>query len=482
VALVPLLVRWAQAESAQHLLVEAYGCFLLACSIAFYWVVRHPIPNAAMASLGGLLIFPMLLSLPVGAAFLVRKRWGLGQGLTAFVAFYLLMEWGLHHGPLAFPWPLLAHTQATFDPFRQVVDLSGPSALTGWLLLINSSVAVALLTPQRGIRWSALLGAGLLLAGAALYGWHRLEQPVDSDGATSALLVQPALPPLTWADVDSPARVDTLLRMSNAALDTSTSVDLVIWPETAVYLPADSATRHDRIKRLQTWSQQRRIVLLAGAIATTPAIHSAGMMYYNTAFLVDSSSVQRYRKNYLVPFAEHVPFSEYVPRLRALSVPAGGVAGYGRGQSQPPLVARSFRTGVLICFESLFTPYVLSYVRPASTSRAVDFLVTVAQDGWWGPSPGYQQHMAFSQLRAIATRRAMAFVTVTGQTGLIDAYGQLSSNIGWMMRTARRVTIPHVTALSPYVRYGDWLSAWAALATAGFMLVGLAHYTLSKTH
>jgi apolipoprotein N-acyltransferase len=474
IALVPLFIRWTQAQSVRHLYVEAYACFLVACVIAFHWVVLHPVRDAAAASLGGLLFFPLLLSLPAALALPFRKRWGLLSGLLVLIVLHVSMEWALHHGPFAFPWPLLAHTQSTFDPFRQMVDLSGPSVLSAWILLLNAGATAALMAPRRWIRGAAIGTVAMLLVGSALYGQRRTEANMRVEAHTRALLVQPGLEASAWADLESPERLSRLLRLSTTALDTTSPADVVIWPETALYLPADSATWSTKISQLISWSARQNTTLLTGAIEAVgrDAVHKG--RYYNAALLIDTTRVQAYRKNYLVPFAEFVPLIDQVPGLRRLRVPSGGVAGYERGRLQPTLVGDTFQAGALICFESLFTHHIRSYVDPASTARPIDFMVTIAQDGWWGPSAGYQQHIAFSQLRAIATRRAMAFVTVSGRTGLIDPHGRLSAATEWMMPTVRRVEIPHATALSPYVRFGDIVSRLALLASAACGIAAIA--------
>ncbi len=473
IALVPLFIRWAHARSARRLYVEAYACFLVACVVAFHWVLLHPVHNAALASLGGLLFFPLLLSLPIAVSLPFRKRWGMIGGLLALTAMHVSMEWALHHGPFAFPWPVLAHTQSTVDPFRQMADLSGPSTLSAWVILLNAGVTLAITAWRPLVRCGTLGAVALLLVGPALYGWARADNPLRAGTHTQALLVQPGVPASEWADLESPIRLNRLLRLSNAALDTSDRVDTVIWPETALYLPADSTSRSDRVRHLRAWANQRNIALLTGAIVEVGDAPTQEGRYYNTVLLFDARGAQSYRKNYLVPFAEFVPLVDQLPGLSALRVPAGGVAGYERGQEPSTLATASFQAGALICFESLFTHHIRAYVNPALTAPSVDFLVTVAQDGWWGPSAGYRQHIAFSQLRAIASRRAMAFVTVSGQTGLIGPKGRLHAATEWMTPTVRRVEIPHVTALSPYIRFGDLVSGFALLVTAACAAIAM---------
>lgn len=466
VALVPLLLRWDAAQTPGRLLGEAYACLGGACLIAFHWVLLHDIRSAAIASAGGLILFPFLLALPFALSVPFRRQAGRGPGFAVLVAFALTMEGAISRGPLAFPWPLLGHTHALLDPFRQLADLAGPATLSAWLWALNGCAFGALVTRRPSRRVLALAGALALIGGAALYGAHRLDTPPPQDGQTTALLVQPALPALKWADTTDRARVDTLLRRAEAGLaGANANVDLVIWPETALPALPDSAQRALHA-RLQQWATAQDVALLTGAVEPAGVLPAGARTFYNTALLVRADSLQRYRKNYLVPFAEHVPFSEHWPALRAFGVPAGGVAGYRRARQQPILVGPDFQLGALICFESVFTHHLRAYVDPGRTTRPVDFLVTVAQDGWWGRSGGYRQHVAFSQLRAIAVRRAMAFVTATGQTALIGPDGSPHATIGWMEAATRTVSIPHVRGRSPYVRWGDWLSALAFAATA----------------
>lgn len=479
-ALVPLLLHWTRAQSARQMGVEAFASWGVACAVAFHWVLLHPIPAAAAASLGGLLLLPLLLAFPFALSIPFRRRWGLGVGFGALVAFALTVEWALGRGPLAFPWPLLGHTQATLDPFRQLAALSGPSALSGWLWLLNGSLLAALVAVHRRTRIAALLTALLLTGSAAGYGWNQLRAPLTADNSTKTLLVQPALSASDWATLDDAARVDTLLRQSTAALDTTQPVELVIWPETALPPLADPDAHRALLDRLRQWTQRHDVSLLTGAIEPAAPLPGGARTFYNTALLVQADTAQRYRKNYLVPFAEHVPLSEHIPALQALGVPAGGVAGYARGTAQPVLQTRSFRVGALICFESAFSHHVRRYTTSSADAPPADFLVTVAQDGWWGPSLGYRQHFAFSQLHAIAVRRTMAFVTVSGRTGVISARGRPRATTRWMKRTTRIVTLPHVAARSRYVQYGDTVSHLALFLALAFGLVGLFEYARSK--
>lgn len=464
IALVPLLLRWMCADSARRFYLEAFGTWGIAALISFSWPLLHPKPVTALASLGGMITLCLIAAIPLGAAVPIRRKFGLLPGLAAFVAFTLAVEWGLQHGPLAFPWMLIGHTQAAAVPFNQMAAVGGTAALSLWVLLLN---CFALLLVIR-IRRRLMIGLLAFLIGApALYGTLRLNTPPEPHAATPALLVQPGLPPDQWADVHDEHRVDRLMALSDSALahrpDTA-EAPLVIWPETALppHLAPPFPNRSDRIQR---WTNRQNVALLTGAIRRTEAPADSAIFYNSAVLFQPNQPPQMYDKNRLVPFAERVPFVDALSAVRHLAVPAGGVAGYTVGTEQPLLIGPGFAAGALICFESTFPAMGRRYAH-----QSADFLVTLAQDGWWGRSLGYRQHFAFTRLRAIETGRAVATVTVTGITGVIRPTGQSVQQTGWMDRTARWTALPHYRASTAFTRWGDVVSVLALGATGLFVL------------
>ncbi len=466
IALAPLLMRWRQARSGRLFLLEAYTAFLVTFAVAFHWPLLHVLPRTALLSLGGVLFLPLLMALPWAAAAAVRRRRGLRPGLLALVAFYLVMEWGLSRGPMAFPWPLLGHTQAEALAFNQFAEYTGVPGLSLWVLLLN--ILFFLLLAERPGRGRSTVLLIALIALPLAYGvWRRTHLP-PSEWTLPLAFVQPTVEAAAWADVHDTARVGRLLHLSDSLLEAAPRTPaLVLWPETA--LPVlDSVEQVALYGTLQAWADRRGAALLTGAI--TRAEDASRANFFNTALLFrPGDPLTRYDKRRLVPFAERVPFVERAAWLEALAVPAGGVAGYRPGPRQTVLQIDGAAFGVLICFESAFGDYARRYV-----GQGADFLVTLAQDGWWGRSLGYRQHLAFTRLRAVEARRAMAFVTVTGTTALILPDGATAFEIGWMKEEARLADLPLHTGATFYSRHGDWLSHLAlglALLLGGWLLL-----------
>ena len=472
-ALVPLFISWRRSPSPTQALRSAYVSFLVMYAVAFYWPLCHVLPETAFISLSGLLIVPLMMSVPFALAVPFRKALGSTAGWFALVCCFLLMEGALQHGPFAFPWSLLGHTQSEALRFNQFAAWTGVPGLTLWVLLLNLACLPLIRAATPLARFRQLIGLTLLLAlplGAGLY--LRASLPSAHD-TLNVGFVQPAILAQHWADVMDEGRVDTLLRLSEPLL-VEPWPDLLIWPETALPVRTSNTEKALLDNRLQGWVEQNHLSLLTGAIvAEAPSLPSARSdergHYFNSAVLFSPGTpLRRYDKRRLVPFAERVPLLEHFPWLEALTVPAGGVAGYLPGGAPVAFQLGRHHIGVLICFESVFGNPTRPYV-----GRKPDLLVVLTQDGWWGRTPGYRQHFAFNRLRAIETRTPVLQVSVTGLSGLILPDGSSVMQTRWMERTARTIAVPTYNADTFYSRHGDWLTSLAALlisALTGLLL------------
>ncbi|MEX0747907.1 MAG: apolipoprotein N-acyltransferase, partial [Rhodothermales bacterium] len=448
VALVPLIFLWDRHDSARAVYLDSFAALIVMFAVAFQWPLFHLLPRTAAISAPFLLLLPLWMAAPFGLAHAVRVRLGRAAGLTAMVALYLVMELAMRRGPFAFPWTLLGHTQAELFPVNRLASLGGVPALTLLILLTNIAVFMAL---KRRFVMAGSVGA-LLLATFAI------PRNAQTQGELDVALIQPGIPASAWSNSSDGSRARHLIELSQAAAANS---DFVIWPETALPHGAD-------FRAVREWVDSIGTPLLSGAVLLE------GNRYRNSAVLVAPEGDDAvYHKVRLVPFAEHVPFSEHVSWLERLSVPAGGVRGYLPGDSLRLFDLDRSRFGVMICFESLFDDVARSY-----RERGAKFLVTITQDGWWGDSFGYRQHLAFNRLRAIETGLPLLQVAVSGSTALILPDGHIAAKSGWMERGAWIVSVGAGGTSTPFVRYGDVLSLAAlslvVLCSAVLASVGVA--------
>ena len=73
--------------------------------------------------------------------------------------------------------------------------------------------------------------------------------------------------------------------------------------------------------------------------------------------------------------------------------------------------------GVNICYEDVFGEEIIRQLPEAT------LLVNISNDAWYGQSYAADQHMQFSQARALETGRYMLRATNTGATAAIDQHG-----------------------------------------------------------
>ena len=521
-ALAPLFIRWTQTPHATQAYGEAVLAHVIAYGIAFRWAAFHPIPSAALASVGGILALALLTALPYGLAHATasliqtlgqssRSRssatpnastsnrppehaglWARRKQVLAalmLAALIVATEAILARGPWALPWTTLSHTVAWLPQARWAARIGGPG-LSVLVVATNALLTAAWLSvrspprhsqphrPHVGRPRTILVLFGITLGGMlAVPSFTNVTGGASTDSTTkptpsfAITAVQPARPPLTWSDTSNTQRVDEAIRQTYLALTPSDaahsdaahfdaahhrrdrlSTDLVVWPETTLP-PLRNEARTRMHRRIQAMVDSLGIPLLTGAVSPARALDDRPR-YRNRVqlFLPGRSSSDHaepegapsltYDKHHLVPFAEHVPFVDDWPALQRFSVPAGGVAGYLRGNG-PALFSiptrhsnRPVRIAPLICFETVVGPYV------QEAAQGADVLVAVSQVGWWGRSDVLPQYQALTRLRALETGRPIVVATVTGPSFVAQPDGTVTVLTDWMSDTATSIAIP----------------------------------------
>ena len=251
---------------------------------------------------------------------------------------------------------------------------------------------------------------------------------------------------------------------------TQAKIDLIVWPESPAPFytndPLFRSTLSDLARRSQNW-------IVAGSIGTTSATQSGGQnsRVFNSAVLINPNGewVARYDKVHLVPFGEYLPF----PRLFAF---AGGltkeVGEFGRGTSRAPLNAGRAPLGVFICYESVFPDEVRRFA-----DQGAQVFVNISNDGWYGDSGAYAQHLNQTRMRAIENARWLLSATDTGVTASIDPWGRLAARVPRTERTTLVAPYGLSDVTTFYTRHGDWFAYLCAIISIGALL---ARFTSRK--
>jgi apolipoprotein N-acyltransferase len=374
-----------------------------------------------------------------------------------------------------FPWNLLGTAQVDNVPLCRIATWTGVYGISAEIVLVNVAVAAAFLVPRQ--KRAALLVAAL--AAAAVLQSGQLVEPPPAVGNREALLVQQNIPiAVRWSPdyfdrtlndltsltlksvADSAAQAST--GQAPSGQSSTTKPDLIIWPESpAPFYTSDPRFRtaiSEMARRAGTW-------VVTGSIGTAPATKSgAHELIFNSAVIVSPRGewTGRYDKVHLVPFGEYLPFPSLFSFAGGLSKEVGE---FEPGGSRVPLDATDEKLGVFICYESVFPDDVRQFA-----SQGAQVFVNISNDGWYGDSGAWSQHVNQTRMRAIENERWVLSAANTGLTGSIDPYGRM------VVRAPRkdRTTLVAPYALSYvttfYSHHGDWFAMLCAIISLGALV------------
>jgi apolipoprotein N-acyltransferase len=180
---------------------------------------------------------------------------------------------------------------------------------------------------------------------------------------------------------------------------------------------------------------------------------------HNSAVMTNAHDpAEVYHKSKLVVGTELTPYPKiFVPldNWLAKKMGASGLMGRCVGQDGVSLLhfgPERIPLGCAVCYESVYGEYCAEYVR-----KGARFLTVITNDSWWGDTPGYRQHLSYSSLRAIETRRWVARCANTGISAVIDPSGRIVSQTPWWESTLLRAKVGLNDTQTFFVRHGDWI-------------------------
>jgi apolipoprotein N-acyltransferase len=458
-------VRLRPATPGQGFLL-GYACGILWYAGTCYWIYD------TMRQYGGLSAPEALLALFLFCCYL-----GLYHGLFGLLVCLLAGSGRDFRPPLVmapFLWVAveLARTQVTGFPWNLLgiaqVDNIALCRITGWtgvygisleIALVNVALAAAFLVPRE--KRGAMLTAAL--AAAAVLQAGRLVEAPPAKADHAALLVQQNVPvSVEWTPAYLQQTLNELTQLTvKSASSSPAKIDLLVWPES----PAPFFTNDPRFREaVSAMARDTRIWTVAGSIGTgsigTSSVAGAGGQtspVFNSAAWISPSGdwTARYDKVHLVPFGEYLPFPSLFSFAGGLTKEVGE---FQSGASRRPLDGGDERLGVFICYESIFPDEVRQFAH-----QGAQVFVNISNDGWYGDSGAYAQHLNQTRMRAIENNRWLLSATDTGVTASIDPWGRVVARIPRKERTALVAPYALTSVTTFYTRHGDWFAYACAI-------------------
>jgi apolipoprotein N-acyltransferase len=367
-----------------------------------------------------------------------------------------------------FPWNLLGIAEVDNVALSRIASSTGVYGISFEIVLVNVALAAAFLVPRQ--KRGALLAAAL--AAAAVLQAGRLIDAPPAKADRAALLVQQNIPvSAEWTPASLQQTIHELTDLTvKSAAASPTKIDLVVWPES----PAPFFTNDKRFREaLGATAHDARTWIVTGAIGTSssPTVGGPNGPPFNSAALISPSGdwTERYDKIHLVPFGEYLPFPSVFSFAGGLTKEVGE---FQHGTSRRPLDAEAERLGVFICYESIFPDEVRQFA-----DQGAQVFVNISNDGWYGDSGAYAQHLNQTRMRAIENDRWILSATDTGVTASMDPWGRVVAHVPRKQRTTLVAPYALTSVTTFYTRHGDWFAYGCAIISLGALF---ARFTFSK--
>lgn len=504
-AFVPLLWmdRIATEDGVRHFWWWHYLTFVLWNAFTTFWVC-----NATVAGgIGAILANAFQMSVIWAAFRLFKKHFNgilpyifLAAAWTAWERFYF-------HAEISWPWLTLGNAFAMSHSCIQWYEITGTLGGSLWIWLCNLGVfgiSLALQDGRWGL-WNKKARASAAVAVAAILfvplgaSWIRYATLGENGGCGKRVeirLLQPNMDPYSKFTAMSQAEQNEILTgLMREGYDEEAGDGE---EENPVLMVAPEAITNDIVLGDPNGSPTLRTVnealeghpgahllfgastyefFLQGKAPSYTARQTTGGVWYenhNSAVMTGGPRTEFYHKSCLVLGTEKMPWPRITSRIeKALG---GNLMGHCIGQDRVSLLHfGEIPVGCAVCYESIYPEHVASYVKAGAGIIAV-----ITNDAWWGDTPGYRQHLYYSCLRAIETRRDIARSANTGISAFINRRGDIVSRTGWWERCVLDGHVRTNSEITPFVRYGDvtgrlctLLAVLLALALAVKMLISL---------
>lgn len=347
--------------------------------------------------------------------------------------------------------------------FGIMVSLSDGS----WAFRYNIKAKIALVTG-----YATILAAPFAVSSVISHHYVEKEDPLE------VLIVQPNIDPYNKFEAMTQAQQTAILldQVATAIPDRLQETDsaghevsplLVIAPETFTndIVTGDFSLSRTYRRFISFLKDYPGVNLLFGASSYTYIDSIEAPSYtarnvgegrwvesHNSALMVDGSGrTEIFHKNKLVPAVEKTPYPALFCKIDDL---LGGVMGRCIGQDGITDMTVSgdcpVSVGCAVCYESIYGEYFTGYVR-----KGAEVMTVITNDAWWGNTPGYRQHLSYSSLRAIETRRSIARCANTGISAIIDQKGEIHNATGWWEPAVIRSSVNKNGKVTFFTEYGD---------------------------
>ena len=473
---------------SSKLLLHSYITFLI-YNIGTTWWIWNASPGGAILAF---VLNSLIMALTFQLFHFTKKKIGKVEGYVSFVLYWITFEYIHYLWELSWPWLNLGNIFANNVKIIQWYSITGVLGGNFWILILNLiafTIINNLLIHKKQLKE---LSNGLILyvivlilpITCSLYLYYNsYDEGVD----TNVIVSQPNVDPYNEKFTGSiESQLDKICDLVDKKASDAT--DFVLAPETALPFSfyEDEVDRiiyfHYLIERKSAWknaslligASTKRFFKYKKSRASRKLIDGPGFEeFYNSSMLVDFHDKPSFvHKSKLVLGVEKVPFSNIFPWMEELSINNGGASGtLGIEDYAQVMKSRKMIFAPVVCYESIYGNFIAEQCR-----KGAQLIFIITNDGWWGNTPGYKQHFAFSRLRAIENRKSLARSANTGMSGFINQRGDIIQKSEYWKESVLSNNLKRNNIKTFYTSNGDFIGRSLSIGSIILFVVSLAKF------
>jgi apolipoprotein N-acyltransferase len=426
------------------------------------------------------------------------KLFGNKRGTAILLFYWISWEYFHMNWELTWPWLNLGNVFSSQYKWIQWYEYTGIFGGTVWVFVVNLLAFFAVRSfrdkNRRGVVVNGVSAIVLVIV-PVLYSHYIYNHYNEEVAPVEVIVVQPNIDPYKEEFTLSPqVMLERNLKLARPLITDSTR--FIISPESAIQegIWEHLLTYSNSIATLRrfiapypdlayvigasTWGKVKDVKNKTNAARKLPD-RDEYYYSYNTAFQIDNSEfIQVHHKSKLTPGVERMPSYGILKPLEMLAINLGGVSGT-LGWDDNPVIFKPAHSEIMvapvICYESVYGEYIGQYIR-----EGAQLIFVITNDGWWGDTPGYRQHLLFSVLRAIETRRDVARSANTGVSAIINQRGDILQHTEYWKPAVLKAKLNVNNQQTFYVTYGDYIARISSFVSALVLLISFTQGFLKK--
>jgi len=490
VAFVPILFIFSNDENPPKMYWLVYVAFFVYHAGTNWWIGSWQAdtdPYLTASAIALAIAHPFFFMIPFAIFNIIKRKISTPIALNLFPFIWVAFEWAHSLGEFSYPWLTVGNTQFYNSLWVQIIDITGIWGASFLVVAANVLILRIILEIRKrkltGVHSRIFIKRAmtfliLLVLAPIIYGtWainrYSHEKLSAKHPSIRIGIIQPNINP--WRKWEGGVEDQILMHflVEDSLRNVKGNPDLFIWSETSVPKHTNIANLYeyyiyyDRVTKTGTSLMLgfAEIEFFEDHSKATPTARvypwDSTLLYesYNSAMVINpnqASTPAVYRKMRLTPFAERLPYSEYLLFMRSWFEWGVGISAWGKGAIQQNLKVKteneSFEIAPIICIESIYPSFVARF-----TSMGASVLSVITNDAWYDYTPGPEQHYIIASLRAIENRRYLVRVANSGMSGYITPLGNSLQILPQYERAGAVENIPLMNEITLYVRFRDFL-------------------------